>query len=172
MSAANKGMGKSIQADSFADRIKLLSERYGGVSQIARTCGFSEGVVRSWRDGRSDPSRARCVALARGLGLSLTWVVAGEGDMLESVATSTGTTPAPSGDKLDASRLAAAAEVLESTLRLAGADPSITLNSDLLGGYYELLGYTDPTQRARMAATLNQRVLERARQSREAKKTA
>src|SRR3546814_11080149 len=44
-------------------------------------CGFSEGVVRSWRDGNTDPSRARCVTLAKTLGISLIWLVAGEGTL-------------------------------------------------------------------------------------------
>ena len=64
---------------TFADRIRLLIQRVGSATEIARMCGFSEGVVRSWRDGNTDPSRARCVTLARTLGISLVWLVAGEG---------------------------------------------------------------------------------------------
>ncbi|GAB3027615.1 hypothetical protein GCM10027285_07200 [Oleiagrimonas citrea] len=129
-------------------------------------CGFSEGVVRSWRDGRSDPSRTRCMALAKGLGVSLLWVVAGEGPM-QSSREKTAMKPAQSTEaqsrQMDPQRLSAAIEVLESTLKLAGADPSIARNSDLLADYYELLGHTDPVQRARIAAVLNQRVMERVR---------
>src|SRR5512142_1166364 len=66
-------------AETFAERIKVLIQRVGSVTEIARMCGFSEGVVRSWRDGNTDPSRARCVTLARTLGISLVWLVAGEG---------------------------------------------------------------------------------------------
>lgn len=68
-------------SNSFADRIKLLIQRVGSATEIARMCGFSEGVVRSWRDGNTDPSRARCVTLARTLGISLVWLVAGEGSL-------------------------------------------------------------------------------------------
>src|SRR3569623_1479209 len=71
------------ESDStFADSIKLLIERGGSATEIARRCGFSLGVVRSWRDGNTDPSRARCVTLARTLGISLVWLVAGEGAIL------------------------------------------------------------------------------------------
>src|SRR5690606_19011522 len=66
---------------TFADRIRLLIQRVGSATEIARMCGFSEGVVRSWRDGNTDPSRARCVTLARTLGISLVWLVAGEGSI-------------------------------------------------------------------------------------------
>ena len=64
---------------TFSDRIKVLIQRVGSATEIARMCGFSEGVVRSWRDGNTDPSRGRCVTLARTLGISLVWLVAGEG---------------------------------------------------------------------------------------------
>ena len=67
---------------TFAERIKLLIQRVGSATEIARMCGFSEGVVRSWRDGNTDPSRARCVTLARTLGISLVWLVAGEGAIM------------------------------------------------------------------------------------------
>src|SRR3569623_1994831 len=87
---------------TFADRIKLLIQRVGSATEIARMCGFSEGVVRSWRDGNTDPSRARCVTLARTLGISLVWLVAGEGAILPDVAqasadeqTISDTTPRP-----------------------------------------------------------------------------
>ncbi|NKZ40234.1 hypothetical protein HF690_14840 [Oleiagrimonas citrea] len=106
------------------------------------------------------------MALAKGLGVSLLWVVAGEGPM-QSSREKTAMKPAQSTEaqsrQMDPQRLSAAIEVLESTLKLAGADPSIARNSDLLADYYELLGHTDPVQRARIAAVLNQRVMERVR---------
>jgi ribosome-binding protein aMBF1 (putative translation factor) len=93
---------------TFADRIKLLIQRVGSATEIARMCGFSEGVVRSWRDGNTDPSRARCVTLARTLGISLVWLVAGEGTALpeldppgsdEQTTTTTITRPLPDAER-------------------------------------------------------------------------
>jgi ribosome-binding protein aMBF1 (putative translation factor) len=80
--SAQPSVPTSLPETNFSDRIKLLIQRIGSVTQIARMCGFSEGVVRSWRDGNTDPSRARCVTLARTLGISLVWLVAGEGSIL------------------------------------------------------------------------------------------
>ena len=77
-------------SSTFADRIKVLIQRVGSVTEIARMCGFSEGVVRSWRDGNTDPSRARCVTLAKTLGISLVWLVAGEGTIQTTDAMSSG----------------------------------------------------------------------------------
>src|ERR1700754_4659230 len=72
----------SVPASSFASRVRAVIKMSGSVSEIARRCGFSEGVVRSWRDGNTDPSRGRCVTMAKTLGLSLVWLAAGEGPMM------------------------------------------------------------------------------------------
>jgi len=74
---------KSSQS-RFQNRIELLISHFkpqGGVAEIARKSGLSEGVIRSWRDGGSDPSRTRCIQLAEGTGTSLLWIVAGLGPM-------------------------------------------------------------------------------------------
>jgi len=145
---------------TFADRIKLLIQRVGSATEIARMCGFSEGVVRSWRDGNTDPSRARCVTLARTLGISLVWLVAGEGAILpdmdpgigdEQVTTETthrlrlrhsnpaGSVLAANG-AVDTQRLNAAMRILQSELDLTGSPLSLADNSDLLAGLYAALG--------------------------------
>src|SRR3569623_645589 len=149
---------------TFADRIKLLIQRVGSATEIARMCGFSEGVVRSWRDGNTDPSRARCVTLARTLGISLVWLVAGEGAILLDMdqagsdeALTTETTHRPrlrlngaAGHVLEASggvdtqRLNAAMRILQSELDLAGTPLSLADNGDLLAGLYAALGPGGP----------------------------
>lgn len=144
---------------SFADRIRFLIQRVGSATEIARMCGFSEGVVRSWRDGNTDPSRARCVTLARTLGISLVWLVAGEGAIAADV-------DQPSGDEqystetthrlrlhgmsaqildshsngMDTQRLHAAMRILQSELDLAGNPFTLAENTDLLASLYEALG--------------------------------
>ncbi|SEJ26937.1 helix-turn-helix domain-containing protein [Frateuria terrea] len=145
--------------NTFADRIKLLIQRVGSATEIARMCGFSEGVVRSWRDGNTDPSRARCVTLARTLGISLVWLVAGEGAIMpdmdqgfdEAFAAETTHRPRPrhsgvAGQVLEAQaavdtqRLNAAMRILQSELELAGKPLALAENTDLLASLYEALG--------------------------------
>lgn len=70
-----------VSSSSFAERIQLLAKHFHGATEIGRRCGFSESLVRSWRDGKSDPSRARCLVLARVLEVSLVWLMTGEGAM-------------------------------------------------------------------------------------------
>ena len=140
----------SHAGSSFSDRIRLLIQRVGSATEIARMCGFSEGVVRSWRDGNTDPSRARCVTLAKTLGISLVWLVAGEGAIQVDPATglrddqyssemvkkerprnNSGSSithlPLPSKvNGLDAQRLNTAMQILQSELDLASRQLSMT----------------------------------------------
>ncbi|WP_049620709.1 helix-turn-helix domain-containing protein [Frateuria defendens] len=172
---------------SFSDRIRLLIQRVGSATEIARLCGFSEGVVRSWRDGNTDPSRARCLKLARTLGISLVWLVAGEGSMLqrdldtgadetgsELVTTSrlrssgrTGETAAAASFTtsggvagMDPDRLSAAMRILQSELELAGSPLPLAESSDLLSELYEILGPGNQVDAIAMLR-FNQRLAER-----------
>jgi len=67
--------------DSFAARVSTLVEMAGGNSEFARKCDVSEGVVRKWRNGESDPSRTRLITIANAMDVSLCWLATGEGPM-------------------------------------------------------------------------------------------
>ena len=149
---------------TFSDRIKLLIQQVGSATEIARKCGFSEGVVRSWRDGNTDPSRARCVTLARTLGISLVWLVAGEGAIQVDPAANTpddqysselassprprarvgqagnGLAQVPVGTGVDAQRLNTAMQILQSELDLADSRLTLAQNTDMLTELYDMLG--------------------------------
>jgi len=177
-------------AATFADRIKTLIQRVGSVTEIARMCGFSEGVVRSWRDGNTDPSRARCVTLARTLGISLVWLVAGEGAIqidpnaptmddqtsgetvqpqrfrskLHTAATSLQT----SGMAVDAQRLNTALKILQSELDLAESRLSLAENADMLAELYDILGPNGTDVDAVAMVAFNHRLNQRIKHSRHA----
>jgi transcriptional regulator with XRE-family HTH domain len=172
--------------NTFADRIKLLIQRVGSATEIARMCGFSEGVVRSWRDGNTDPSRARCVTLARTLGISLVWLVAGEGAIKpdmdqgfdESFATETTHRPRPRHNGMggavlevhtagvDTQRLNAAMRILQSELDLAGQPLALAENTDLLASLYEALGPGGTRVDTDAMLVFNRQLSERIRRSR------
>jgi hypothetical protein len=175
---------------TFADRIKVLIQRVGSVTEIARMCGFSEGVVRSWRDGNTDPSRARCVTLARTLGISLVWLVAGEGSMQidpnalvpDDNATNSAETAMPqrhrsklrmaadtletSGTAVDAQRLNTALHILQSELDLAESSLTLAENSDMLAELYDILGPGGNDVDATAMVAFNHRLAERLKSNR------
>ena len=146
---------------NFAERIRFLIQRVGSATEIARMCGFSEGVVRSWRDGNTDPSRARCVTLARTLGISLVWLVAGEGSLQvdpNTLGLDDQYTPrrrrrpevsagrvhlsgyTEGHNSVDAQRLATAVKILQTEFSVAGHSVSLSDHADLLSELYEILG--------------------------------
>ncbi|MEO7072573.1 MAG: helix-turn-helix transcriptional regulator [Rhodanobacter sp.] len=172
---------------TFADRIALLIKRVGSATQIARMCGFSEGVVRSWRDGNTDPSRARCITLARTLGISLVWLVAGEGGMQVDPTISTHdeqrttetTAPdivgprlvysgasAPLDAGVDSARLAAAMRLLQSELELSGTALNLADNMAMLAELYEIIGPAGAHADAGAMVAFNQRLSQRIQQTR------
>lgn len=136
-------------------RMQQLIELQGGTVVIAERCGFSEGAVRSWRDGRSDMSRERCVIMARALGISLLWLVAGEGPMsaeakiptLPDAISGTPSGPAPRASDpphtpmLDSRLLAAALRLLQSYIGLVGGSLDPNSRADRVAELYDILGH-------------------------------
>ncbi len=142
----------------FTQRIQLLIKHVGSVTKIAKYCGFSEGVVRSWRDGRSDPSRRRCLALARGLGISLVWLMSGEGAMLPDDIT-----PTASGEMLervDPDRLTRSIRLVHATLGNAVGHLTLESRVDAVARVYATLGETDPAARAEGISHIHQELAE------------
>jgi hypothetical protein len=176
-------------AGTFSDRIKLLIQRVGSATEIARMCGFSEGVVRSWRDGNTDPSRARCVTLARTLGISLIWLVAGEGaiqsdpsantpdeqyssEMVSSyrpklrLGTASVSVLPTHGNGVDSQRLNTAMKILQSELELADSPLTLADNTDMLADLYEILGPGCINVDTTAMVTFNRRLAQRIRKDR------
>lgn len=178
-----------VPAGTFSDRIKLLIQRVGSATEIARMCGFSEGVVRSWRDGNTDPSRARCVTLARTLGISLLWLVAGEGAIQSDPTASSSddqySTEVVSAQRprmrlgiasisnipvndngVDSQRLNTAMKILQSELDLANSPLTLGDNTDMLTDLYEILGPGGVHVDTTAMVTFNHRLAKRLRQGR------
>jgi len=185
----NMQKSTALTSTTFADRIKTLITHVGSVTEIARMRGFSEGVVRSWRDGNTDPSRARCVTLARTLGISLVWLVAGEGSMLadpafnlpeEQTSSETSLNQRPrsrlsaaadslhaSGGAMDTQRLNNALRILQSELDLAGGQLSLSENADMLADLYDILGPNGNGMDPSAMVAFNHRLSERVKRTRQ-----
>jgi hypothetical protein len=125
----------------LAARIRLLIAQEGSASALARRCGCSEGAVRGWRDGQSDLSRTRCIALARAMGVSLMWLVAGEGPMKPVGETPRpGATAPPHASGIDPGRLAATLRLLQSYVCMVGGSLNPAQRADVMAELYQLLG--------------------------------
>lgn len=156
------------QDTGFPQRVETLIERFGSITRIAKKCGFSEGVVRSWRDGRSDPSRRRCVALARGLGISLIWLMTGAGTMSTAEAC-TPSRSAEAAESIDTKRLSHAVQLLQSTLGNTGNtgnDMVLEKRVETLIEIYTALGRSDAVSRAEDIGAIHRHLAERLRKSR------
>ncbi|MDO1529285.1 YdaS family helix-turn-helix protein [Fulvimonas sp. R45] len=137
-------------APGLAARIRLLIQAEGSASALARRCGVSEGAVRNWRDGHTDMSRERCVVIAQALGISLLWLVSGEGAMrTEPPATDVAISPAhtvgteaaslPHAPAVDSRLLASSLRLLQSYIGLAGGSLDPPRRADVLVELYGLL---------------------------------
>ncbi|GAB3787550.1 helix-turn-helix domain-containing protein [Dyella agri] len=143
--------------DSLSARMQLLIRIEGSASAIARRCGFSEDTVRDWCHGRSDISREHCVIVARALGISLRWLVAGEDSMRDAGDPATWppkpqAAPVPPDDEgssadaeahitVDPNLLASAFRVLQSYIGLVGGSLNPAQRADALAQIYHLLGH-------------------------------
>jgi phage repressor protein C with HTH and peptisase S24 domain len=65
----------------FSIRIKTLATFVGGPKQLSERSGLSRAVIGKYLSGKSDPSRQRLVKLANAAGVSIRWLVTGEGEM-------------------------------------------------------------------------------------------
>jgi transcriptional regulator with XRE-family HTH domain len=157
-SAANADAADAAQG--LPDRIRRLIKLEGSAAAIADRCGFSAGAVRNWRDGHSDISRERCITMARTLGVSLLWLVAGEGPMhaadesprpvrlvpaaaVEQVASKPEPLSSPPpATGVDPQLLAASLRLLQSYIGLLGGSLDQATRADLLAELYGVLGHS------------------------------
>ncbi|MEW9573594.1 YdaS family helix-turn-helix protein [Rhodanobacter sp. Si-c] len=169
----------SVAINDLPGRMQIICRMVGGATAIARHCGFSEGAVRNWCHGRSDISRERCIVLAQTFGISLRWLIVGEGpvkipareDAVPASASppepgegAASTPPPPHTDPQDATGtasiasvdqtlLAAAMQLLQSYVGLVGGSLDLHQRADALVRLYHLLGHAGETGHAtRMVA--------------------
>ena len=66
-------------AGGFAGRLRQAIDAYGSANSIARAIGRSEGAVRKWLRGESEPNVTDLRALCEQTHTSIEWLVTGRG---------------------------------------------------------------------------------------------
>ncbi len=79
-------MPRGESRTEFAKRVEALIESAGSGNALAMAARVSEGVVRKWKAGESDPSRENLISLARASGVRIEWLATGEGPKTEAEA--------------------------------------------------------------------------------------
>jgi hypothetical protein len=65
--------------DGFAVRLRQVLDSYGSTSALARNIERSEGAVRKWLRGQSEPNVSDLRAICEATGTSVEWLVMGRG---------------------------------------------------------------------------------------------
>jgi hypothetical protein len=73
------GRRERQENSGFAARLKEVIDLYGGTSGLAKAIERSEGCVRKWLRGESEPNVTDLRAICEQTGTSIEWLVTGQG---------------------------------------------------------------------------------------------
>jgi transcriptional regulator with XRE-family HTH domain len=68
--------------DGFAARLRQVVDAYGSTSALARQLGRSEGALRKWVQGKSEPNVTDLRQICELTGTNVEWLVTGRGTRL------------------------------------------------------------------------------------------
>ena len=68
---------EKAELDDFPNRLKKAIGD-NSIRGFARSCGFSDTVLRQYLNGQSEPTRPALLAIARSSGVSLEWLAGGQ----------------------------------------------------------------------------------------------
>ena len=122
------------RASGFPARLKQALERAGGVAVAARAIGRSEGAVRKWLRGQSEPGVTDLRALSEFTQTRIDWLVAGCGSSRD---------PPDAHDpaaraSLDGALLERVLAALEQRLRETSTTLSVAKHAMLTAACYDL----------------------------------
>jgi hypothetical protein len=126
----------------FALRLRQVIDAYGSANSIAKVIERSEGAVRKWLRGESEPNVTDLRTLCERTHTSIEWLVTGRGrreaspDPTESGAQSPATEPHP--PTLSYSLLEAIMDAVESEIRKDAVDLPSAKRSMLVTTLYDL----------------------------------
>ena len=72
-------IGTDEDRAEFVARLNETIRSFGSVNGLANASGVSEGALRKWAQGTSEPTRDRLVAIAQTAGVNVAWLATGGG---------------------------------------------------------------------------------------------
>lgn len=126
--------------------MRQVLKGHGSASSLAKAIGRSEGAVRKWLRGESEPNVTDLRAICQATQTRIHWLVTGEGPREAQAGSEAGSTvredpPAyrhPPHAALDLPLLEAAIATADEQLRAAGLDLSPAKRSALIAAAYDL----------------------------------
>jgi transcriptional regulator with XRE-family HTH domain len=146
-------------SDGFPGRLREALQSYGSTSAIAKEIGRSEGAVRKWLRGQSEPSVSDLRAICYTTGVSVEWLVMGRGN--KQGATGVGRNPpAPYGElpALDYTLMDGVLVAVKLEPRIDGVPITLDKCSSILTTVYNMSRVTrqvDPEAAERVAGLLS-----------------
>jgi transcriptional regulator with XRE-family HTH domain len=144
MTHLNTGRRERQEAGGFAARLRQVLKGHGSASGLAKAITRSEGAVRKWLRGESEPNVTDLRALSHATQTRLEWLVSGEGpQQLQPQAGPAAPDAASllqhsSHGALDLPLLEAVMAAAEEQLRIAGLDLPPVKRSALIAAAYDL----------------------------------
>ena len=139
------------EAGGFAARLRQVLRAHGSASALAKAIGRSEGALRKWLRGQSEPNVTDLRALAALTQTRIEWLVSGQGprealgsadaEPADRTGASRDGSPAPrhpGSGALDLPLLEAVMTAVDEQLRLADLDLPAAKRSALLAAAYDL----------------------------------
>lgn len=142
----NTGRRERQEAGGFAARLRQVLKAHGSASSLAKAIARSEGAVRKWLRGESEPNVTDLRMLCDVTQTRIEWLVTGEGP--RQMQSEADTTPSaregaphhrysPPG-RLDLPLLEAVMAAADEQLRAAGLDLPAPKRSALIAAAYDL----------------------------------
>lgn len=69
-----------IHQDGFPARLRQAIARFGSVTALARAIDRSDGAIRKWLRGASEPNVSDLRTIATATGVNVEWLVTGQGE--------------------------------------------------------------------------------------------
>lgn len=142
----NTGRRERQEAGGFAVRLRQILKVHGSASSLATAIARSEGAVRKWLRGESEPNVTDLRAISQATETRIEWLVTGSGPRQVSADLDAGSAvrevPPPyrhtPHGALDLPLLEAVIAAADEQLRTAGLDLSPAKRSSLIAAAYDL----------------------------------